>query len=322
MNNKVYFETTNTIYTRAQALVWVANGLSELHLFEKSSGKLLSEIINSLESHKSLLVNFKGIVRFDDHSLDEVYDSLKENKKQLIILNGEQLFDQLNRLKKGKEVNINHDASNKIIILGNSKNINIDDLLNEKRECVENYVIRVLQSTFTKFEDYKRLCSTPFLANGEFDSKKIIESPKDFMWFSFYMSDKLSKIIESERLSDVVLVSASLRGAIFTSILGILNDLEYINIDHVGPIHKVYDFNSLNIEHQNRNYFYIGDFVFGGTEIKLTKVYASFIGAKLDHALVLGSLFDSCVFTDFKLHELNTLRKIKIEADYKLFDKK
>ena len=130
------------------------------------------------------------------------------------------------------------------------------------------------------------------------------------------------KIIKSEKLTDIVLVSSSLRGAIFTSILGILNNLEYVNIDHIGPIHKVYDFESLNIAHQDRNYFYVGDFVFGGTEIKLTKVYASFIGAKLNHALVLGSLFDSEVFKDFKLHELHTLHKIREEADYKLFDKK
>jgi len=318
----VYFETSNTVYTRAQALVWVANGLSELHLFEKSSGKLLSQIIDNLDEHKSLLVNFKGIVRFDDHSLDEVYDSLKDNKKQLVILNGEQLFLELNRLKKGKEVNINHDTSNKIIVLGNSKTVKIIDFLQEKEQCVEKYVIQVLQSTFTPSNEYKRLSSTPFLANGEFNSKKIIESPRDFMWFSFYMSDKLDEIIKSEKLTDIVLVSSSLRGAIFTSILGILNNLEYVNIDHIGPIHKVYDFESLNIAHQDRNYFYVGDFVFGGTEIKLTKVYASFIGAKLNHALVLGSLFDSEVFKDFKLHELHTLHKIREEADYKLFDKK
>ena len=65
---------------------------------------------------------------------------------------------------------------------------------------------------------------------------------------------------------------------------------------------------------------YIGDFVFGGTEIKLTKAYTSFNGATLNHALVLGSLFNSEVFTDFKLHELNTLNKISSEAKFKLFD--
>ena len=102
--------------------------------------------------------------------------------------------------------------------------------------------------------------------------------------------------------------------------MGILNDLDFINIDHIGPIHKVYDSNSLDLNHRNRNYLYIGDFVFGGTEIKLTKVYASFGGAKLNHALVLGSLFDSSVFSDFKLHELNTLREISDEAKFKLFD--
>ena len=143
INNRIYFETNNTIYTRAQALVWFANGLSELHLFEKSSGKLLSNIIDNLEEHKSLLVNFKGIVRFDDHSFDEVYDSIKDNKKQLVIINGEHLFEELNRLKKRKEININNDASNKIIILGNSREINIKSLLKEKEECVDKYVIKV-----------------------------------------------------------------------------------------------------------------------------------------------------------------------------------
>lgn len=320
MIRNLYFETTNSLFTRAQALVWVANGLSMLDLFEKSSGKLLSEIVEQCEDHKTVLVNFKGIVRLDDHCLDDVYNSLNENKKQLIILHGEHLHEELIKLKKEKQININHDSANRIIIIGNSKSVNLEKLLEERTAAVNTYVNNVLKSTFTKFDGFKRLCSTPFLANGEFDSKKIIESPKDFMWFSFYLSDKLSQMIEKERLKDVVLVSASLRGSAFTSILGILNDLNYLNIDHIGPIHKVYNFSSLDLKSQRNNYIYVGDFVFGGTEIKLTQVYVSFGGAKLNHALVLGSLFDSKVFTEFKLYELNTLREISNEAQFKLFD--
>jgi len=320
MNKNLYFETTNTLFTRAQALIWVANGLTFLDLFEKSSGNLLSKIIDSCPEEKSLMINFKGIVRFDDHCLDEVYKSLEGNKKQLIIFNGDHLHGEFIKLKKDKQININHDASNKIIIIGNSKSVDFTDLDSEKNEYVKKYINSVLKSTFSKFDDFKRLCSTPFLANGEFDSKKIIESPKDFMWISFYLSDKLSELIEKEKLNAVTLVSASLRGSTFASILGILNDLDFVNIDHIGPIHKVYDFSTLDLNHRNRNYLYIGDFVFGGTEIKLTKVYASFVGAKLNHALVLGSLFDSYVFTDFKLHELNTLKGITTEAKFKLFE--
>ncbi len=320
MHKNLYFETTSLLFTRAQALVWVANGLSFLDLFEKSSGKLLSKIIDICPEEKTLLVNFKGIIRFDDHCLDEVYNSLQGNIKQLVIINGEHLIGELIKLKKEKEININHDSSKKIIIIGNSRSFDFEEMLQERNSLVKNYINNILKSTFTKFDKFKRLCSTPFLANGEFDSKKIIESPKDFMWISFYLSDHLSNLIESEKLNDIVLISASLRGATFTSILGILNDLDFINIDHIGPIHKVYDSNSLDLNHRNRNYLYIGDFVFGGTEIKLTKVYASFGGAKLNHALVLGSLFDSSVFSDFKLHELNTLREISDEAKFKLFD--
>lgn len=320
MNRNLYFETTNLLFTRAQALVWVANGLSMLELFEKSSGKLLSEIIDICDEHKTVLVNFKGIIRLDDHCLDDVYNSLNKNRKQLIILNGEHLHEELIKLKKDKQVNISHDSANKIIIIGNSKNVSFPGLMAERAEAVSRYISTVLKSTFTKFEDFQRLCSTPFLANGEFDSKRIIESPKDFMWFSFYLSDKLSQLIETERLIDVVLVSASLRGSVFTSILGILNDLKYINIDHIGPIHKVYNTSAFDSEYVSYNYVYVGDFVFGGTEIKLTKVYVSLGGGKLNHALVLGSLFESDVFKEFKLYELNTLRAISPEANFKLFD--
>lgn len=320
MSKKLFFETSNTLFTRAQALVWIANGLSKLNLFEIRAGKLMSEIIEELPENKSLIINFNGIIRIDDHSLDEVYKSLQGNSKQIVITNGENLLEDFIRLKKDKKVNINHDASEKIIILGNSQPITFRKLEEEKQSHIGKYINSKLKLTFTEFNDFKRLCSTPFLANGEFNSKKIIESPNDFMWFSFYLSDKLTDIVKEEKLKNVVLVSASLRGSVFTSILGILNDFEYFNIDHVGPIHKVYDFNSLNINHREREYFYIGDFVFGGTEIKLTKVYTSFVGARLQHALVLGSLFESSVFKDFKLHELGTLRAISEKADYKLFD--
>jgi hypothetical protein len=320
MSKKLYFETTNAFVTRAQALVWIANGLSFLDLFENSSGKLLSKIIDECPEQKTLLINFKGIVRFEDHCLDDVYNSLEGNKKQIIIINGEHLLGELIKLKKDKQINISHDSLKRTITIGNSRHVDIDKIFNEREEIVEIYIRSILKSTFTEFDDFKRLCSTPFLAKGEFDSKIIVESPNDFMWISFYLSDKLTRIIEIEKLNDIVLVSASLRGAVFTSILGILNDLDYLNIDHIGPIHKVYDINSLEEKHRNKNYIFIGDFVFGGTEIKLTKAYSSFWGANLNHALVLGSLFKPEVFTDFRLYELTILNEISSDKNYKLFD--
>lgn len=320
LNKNLYFSTTNCVFTRAQALIWVANGLSVLDVFEKSSGKILSEIIIESPSEKTILLNFKGVVRLDDHSLDDVYLALGENVKQLIVYNGDHLFGEFNKLKKDKPINISQDSVNKIIIIGNNKNVDFSSLVEEKEAVVNKYINRTLENTFTKFEDYQRLSSTPFLANGEFDSKKIIESPKDFMWISLYLSDKLHEFIEHEKLNNVKLISGSLRGAVFTSILGILNDVEYITVDHIGPIHKVYDNSIINIDSVNCNFIYIGDFVFGGTEIKITKVYVSLNGANLNHALVLGSLFESQAFSDFKLLELNSLIDINKEAQFKLFN--
>ena len=116
MHKNLYFETTSLLFTRAQALVWVANGLSFLDLFEKSSGKLLSKIIDICPEEKTLLVNFKGIIRFDDHCLDEVYNSLQGKIKQLVIINGEDLIGALIPLQKEKEITLNHDSCKTIII--------------------------------------------------------------------------------------------------------------------------------------------------------------------------------------------------------------
>jgi len=320
MIRKLYFDTTSTRFTRAQALIWVANGLTFLNVFEKNSGKLLSKIIDECSCEKSILVNFNGVIRLDDHCLDDVYRSLAGNKKQLIIFNGESLLPELQKLRKDQVVNINHISERKIIILGNQEPSSLEAFFKERDDAIQKYVTTVLKNTFSKFSEFKRLSSTPFFANGEFDSKKIIESPNDFMWISFYLSDKLTEMIEKEQLNDIILVSASLRGSTFTSILGNLNDLEYINIDHIGPIHKVYNFNDFENNHRDKNYIYIGDFVFGGTEIKLTKLYASFGGALLNHALVLGSLFDADAFKDFKLYQLARLREISGEAQFKLFN--
>lgn len=320
MINNNYFETTSTLFSRAQALIWATNGLAFLDVFEKSSGKLLADIINKCPVEKTFLINFKGVIRFDDHCLDDVFYTLEGNLKQVIILNGESLLGDLYKLKKEKNVNITHNTEKKIIVLGRSEISTFELFLEEKETCKENYISTILKNTFKRFENYQRLCSTPFFANGEFDAKKIIESPKDFMWISFYLSDALSKIIESEKLSNVILVSASLRGAVFTSILAIINDLEYLNIDHIGPIHNVYNFKYTEYNNSEVNYLYIGDFVFGGTEIKLTKVYVGFGGAKLNHALVLGSLFEADAFKDFKLYELSRLKNISADADFKLFN--
>lgn len=322
LTKNLYFETTHSAFTRAQALIWVANGLSILNVFEKSTGKLLSEIIRSSPENKSILVNFIGIDRLDDHSLDDVYEIIEHTDKLLIIFNGQKLLEDFTKLRKDKEIDISFDSANKCIIIGKSDVINFSSLFQERRDAIDSNINSILKRTFTKFPnspEFQRLCSTPFLANGEFDSKKIIENPKDFMWISFYLSDKLQEVIETEKLSNIKLISASLRGAPFASILGILNDIDYVTVDHIGPKHKVYNSNILHLEPKAFNYIYIGDFVFGGTEIKITKTYVTLQNSSLNYALVLGSLFGTDVFTDFSLFHLKTLQGINSDAIIKLF---
>ncbi len=319
--NYISFDTTSYVCTRAQALIWIANGVSVFEVFEKNASTLLSEIIKKTPSQKPIVANFTGIINIDEHALDDVFDALSGNLKQLIIINGIDLTDRIIALKKSKLININVDAENKILIIGNSKSINISLLKSERDTYIKNFISSTLNSTFNKFEDYKRLCSTPFLANGEFNSKKIISEPINFLWITLHLSDLLKKLIQEEKLNNIKLISASLRGAPFASMLGLINGIECETIDHVGPIHKVFDGNITTRPEKNINYIYVGDFIFGGTEIKIAKTYLTINNCKLNNAIVIGSLFDKSIFSqDFNLYYLENLRTISRDSDFKIFE--
>jgi hypothetical protein len=318
----ISFVTTSYVYARAQVLTWIANGTSILDIFEKNASDLLSKIIAETDPSKSIVVNFRGITNIDEHSLDGVFSQLSDNDKQLIIINGYSLADSFIRLKKSSGAIINILSEYDAIVIGNSKAVNFKNIENEKSTFLKSFIKITLSGTFKPFQASKRLCSTPIMANGEFNSNVIISDPYKFKWISVFLSDKLEELITQNKLSNVKLISASLRGAPFASILGMFNNTDFETIDHFGPKHKVFDFDFVQKEERGINYIYIGDFVFGGTEIKIAKTYIEMKGSKLEHALVLGSLFNKNVFeNDFNLEYLSSLEEItEGKADFKLFE--
>ncbi len=313
------FATTSFVFTRMQVLIWVANGTACLELIEKDAGKLLSKMILEYDTDKPMVVSFRGIVNIDDHALDDVFDCLNNNQRQLIILDGYHLVEIIYRLKKDSKANIDTKSENKIITIGKSLAINLEDLVNERKYAMSNFIKNTVKDTFRKFSKEARLASTPIISNGEFDSNRILSNPKYFIWITVFLSDALRELLDKTTLKKVKLLSASLRGAPFTSMLGMLHNLEYETIDHFGPKHKVFEFDFIKKIEKGTSYIYIGDYCFAGTEIKIAKTYTGLKSSKLEHALVIGNLIEPEVFKDdFQLISLTNLNDLETGATYKL----
>jgi hypothetical protein len=319
--SEISFSTTSYVYTRIQVLTWIANGTSLLHLLEKNACELLAKIIDKNDETKSIIANFKGITDIDDHAMDSIFLKLEDNKKQLIIINGHHLLTKINKSKKESKAGLDSSSTNETITIGNNKGINYTEIIGEREKFISIFTKSTISKSFKKFDDEIRLCSTPIIANGEFNSSEIISKPSKFIWLTFFLSDKLSELLNSTRIENVKLLSASLRGAPFAAMLGLIHNIKFETIDHFGPKHKVFDLDFVNQKEKDINYIYIGDYVIGGTEIKIAKTYTEMKGSKLCHALVLGSLFDSETFkNEFNLNYLVSLKDVTDGiAEFKLF---
>jgi hypothetical protein len=301
-----------------QILVWVANGPGLLHTVEKNAGDLLADLLR-FQKDKPLVVNCQGIVNVDDHALDELFVVLSTNQQQVILIDGHHLSDNIYKQRKDSKANIHNNPEENWISIGKNNDVDVGLIAKERDELKTKFIADTIKASFTKFEKERRLSSTPIKANGEYDSNTIISDLKKFTWMTFFLSEKLQAVLDSTKLPKVKLLTASLRGAPFASMLGMICNLPFETIDHFGPKHKVFDTEFLNRIEKGTNYIYIGDFAFGGTEIKLAKTYTEMKSSSLKHAVVLGNLIEAEHFADeFNLYSLINLNNLNREAQFSL----
>jgi hypothetical protein len=144
-----------------------------------------------------------------------------------------------------------------------------------------------------------------------------------------FLADALDNYIKKEiedkeknpNAPEIKLLAVSLRGSPFASAVSLLINKSYDTIDHLGPRHKLFDFELLDNFKKGIRYIYVGDFIVGGTEVKIAKAYAELLGCELNFAIVLSSLLDPDVFKDsFNLITLTRIKEIVPDADYQLLD--
>ena len=149
----------------------------------------------------------------------------------------------------------------------------------------------------------EQLPSTAILATGEFDAGKIISKPDNFFWLAFSLSDLVEDFVKEINIKyhdEFVcrLISVSLRGSPFAAAISLLTspEIKYDTVDHLGPKHKLFDiefFDKLKLSTKEKvRYIYFGDFIIGGTELKIAQTYSQIYGYELKHAVVIGSYFN------------------------------
>jgi hypothetical protein len=286
----IHFEK-DTAYIRMKALTWIANYGSLTEMIQSSSGKLLSEIIqHDMLEGKSLIVNFFGIVSIDDHSLEDVAHATEKTGRKLIVINASQVQKELTAYIQVKP---NITLNNGTIIFNSSNPKEAQTAAENVSRIEHDIVIDIVKRSYEEFPAKKmqRLQSTPLYASGVFNARRIVSRRSDFMWICLIMSERLANIMDEFKPKASRLLAVSLRSSPFAGALGILGSIDIEIVDHMGPDLKILEEYTLGTNQEDINYIYIGDWIIGGTEVKIAETYAVARHCTVEHVLVIGSLF-------------------------------
>lgn len=330
-NDLLCFDESDIVYTRMQAIIWAHSGLLSPNRIQKSAIDALINIFENYSRKKTLVINCKRVNEINEKVLDNFLPKLRKSKRNVIFtqfkttdtFSDNDLGSKLTSILTRNKIPFHFD-DNKIFI-GEDDKLSGLNMTNVIEEIENKYMFETIKSSYERYEDGKKqLVSTSIIAEGEFDAARIISNPKSFIWISMFLADKLDQVkskIEAQNektgiinYSEIKLLAVSLKGSPFAAAVGLLTNTGYDTIDHLGPKHKLFDIEILSdMKMTDILYIYIGDFVAGGTELKIAQTYTHLLDCKLEHAIVIGSLFHKDVFSHhFELHPLSYLRSLDI----------
>lgn len=335
MLDKLVFHQGDYVYIRFKALIWQSNCLISHSTIFYSSMKLLETIYLNIEPSKPLVVSLKGVIDLGDRALENFFGEIVKTKmRPIIFVHNESFSDNIIqsilRLEIEKRPRYASDPT-ELGVLKVSCSANDDKVVNGLLRKIEKAELDFLKKAISGCckSVNQRLLSTVVSANVEFDAAKIISEPHVFIWLCLFMADKIMEFIKEKFIGDsfnpnssnIKLLAVSLRGSPFASAISYLINKGYDTIDHLGPRHKLFDVELFDNFKRGIQYIYIGDFVVGGTEIKIAQAYAELLGCELNYAFVLSSFLDPEVFKEnFTLIPLTRINDVVPAAEYKLTD--
>jgi len=201
----------------------------------------------------------------------------------------------------------------------------------------ETYLRSKVKSCFVDFSAYDkssrievkkgmgRLRSTKIWASGYFDATSLLGNAEIFPWITSKLTDQIefifSQIVEGERDFDPVIrmLACTRNGAVLAAASRrLLPDVDTVFLDVVerfAPAHapiEYYDGSSgvrqsfHNAQQPFERYIYVGDFVIGGTELKLARLHGLYRGIPVEGAVVIGNVADVDSLTDENVSETLT----------------
>ena len=330
MNRIETIVTTDFEYLRLQYLIWRCNGLQFPNKLQANAGQVLADIIDN-GNDMPLIINCSKVTSVANYSLETVIQKIHSSKRKVFFLYSSGIGEELrNLLKEFNSIAVksysntyfenNNEAETEYIVANST-----DNVIELCKSATDDEIKRVkgfLSKCFTNEGKFFRLKSTPILTNGVFNARKIISKPHMFMQTCLLLNEKASYVINNSKPFKFRIISVSLRASAFAGVIGQLNKIFVEIVDHMGPKYKLLENSKLSFDEQDFEYLFIGDFLIGGTEMKIANTYAHFKGSIIKDAIFLASLLDPKDYeSDINISTLITdkLKEINTEVEYKLF---
>jgi len=323
-------EISGFTYVRVSIIVWTTNGPSRIKNIDHAAGQCLKKIVlDNVEKKVPLVIDMRGIVAFTDGSMNDLIKEICNQSVEAHFVGSIPIHPGLQGLyRETKGISTAKMAiqEDKFVIHSDGLQLRSSstEISHSIREYLDSEIKEMVKNTFVPNPGHqlRALSSTPILATGQYDASIIVSNPEKFVWVCTRMADVVEDLIKSKRIRNAQLLSVSLRASPFASAISLLIDVEMRTIDHLGPIQKVWDYGAFTrFGSREVNYIFIGDFIVGGTELKMAHLFAKYSSSTVENAVVLGTVLDSERYEGYSIHSITPLKGLNEHCEYNLFEK-
>ncbi len=313
----------NVSLIRLRTACWVTGCTSATNV-EASAGQGLAALVNRTSSGATLVVDCVRVNTIVDHAFDALKKAISQCLGSVVFANCEALgTDLVRELGDAQCSYMVSQVRYKVYGSADSSTRVNTHFMGPLARAEAGVIEDDVRSSFFKHDvDLRQLQSTPILASGVFDARRIISRPPAFA----RVASALARKIESDAdpngadgpFEKPRLLAVSLRGAPLAAAVADLTNWRDVEVvDHLGPRYQLLEEHSFRQSYGYASYAYVGDFVIGGTELRIAQSYARSKGAELRHAYVIGAALPVEAYKPIDLYALVNLVKCQPLAVYK-----
>lgn len=286
-------------YVRLKALIWTDFGLEFPENLRSQTGRRIESIWRENSASRPLVLNCQGVSIVDQHALEEVRRHAANASQPLVFVSSSSTFLEDLEHALGKptlsfSVGVTAETTAYAYAQKSPNREVLRPIIQHAYQLESTETQSVIAGCFEQHADNAliRLHSTPILASGIFNARVLIGDPRKFCLISLQLAERLEALLERNRPANPCVLAVSLRGSPIAAAAAFLASprLDVEVIDHMGPKQALLEGYSFKRTRAGISYIYIGDFLIGGTELKVASSYACALGCRVTHALTIGSL--------------------------------